>query len=74
MSKHLLIFFSNDKGYAESQLQILSHGSHIVTGEMKQHLRETSVASALTSFVTSNEEYADVRDQVARLSSMIDSG
>lgn len=43
-------------------------------GEMKKHLYNTGVAKALTSVVATNEDYADVRDKVARLTSMIDSG
>lgn len=44
------------------------------TGEMKKHLYNTGVAKALTAVVATNENYADVRDKVARLTSMIDSG
>lgn len=43
-------------------------------GEMKKHLYTMGVAKALTSVVATNENYADVRDKVARLTSMIDSG
>ncbi|XP_046665551.1 rap1 GTPase-GDP dissociation stimulator 1 [Homalodisca vitripennis] len=49
-------------------------GTMSTSGEMRSHLHDTGVAKALTAVVISNDSYADVRDQVARLSSMIDSG
>ncbi|XP_054262952.1 GTPase-GDP dissociation stimulator vimar [Macrosteles quadrilineatus] len=49
-------------------------GTMVTSGDMKRHLHDTGVAKALTSTVISSETFADLRDQVARLSSMIDSG
>lgn len=53
---------------------VLSNRYCSVEGDMRSHLCNTGVAKALTAVVISNDNYADVRDQVARLSSMIDSG
>lgn len=47
---------------------------HLLLGEMRGHLLATGVAKSLTSLVATRDNLADVRDQVTRLTSMLDSG
>jgi hypothetical protein len=39
--------------------------------ELKAHLREVAINRALSTFVSSNDKFIDLRDHVARLSSML---
>lgn len=49
-------------------------GQLSTSGEMRSHLLATGVAKSLTSLVATRDNLADVRDQVTRLTSMLDSG
>lgn len=47
-------------------------GQLMSSNELKIHLREVSISKALTTHVSTNDKLLDLRDHVARLSSMLD--
>ncbi|XP_008478296.1 uncharacterized protein LOC103515151 [Diaphorina citri] len=46
-------------------------GQLMSSNELKAHLREVAINRALSTFVSSNDKFIDLRDHVARLSSML---
>ncbi|KAL1455230.1 hypothetical protein WDU94_009340 [Cyamophila willieti] len=47
-------------------------GQLMSSNELKVHLREVAINRALSTFVSSNDRFLDLRDHVARLSSMLE--